>query len=118
MTTADLRTTFEWASAGYDAEFEQGLVDAILQAIAGASKVTDVDTAVVPTGETTSALLTCLAIVLAMSPSATRSPSALRQTLDALGKRLRQRLAVAEADAGLQEFLRRVFHGTGTDGTA
>jgi hypothetical protein len=118
MTTADLRTTFEWASAGYDAEFEQGLVDAILQAIAGASKVTDVDTAVVPTGETTSALLTCLAIVLAMSPSATRSPSALRQTLDVLGKRLRGRLAAAEHSPGMRDFVRRAFHGTGTDGMA
>jgi hypothetical protein len=115
---SDLHTTFDRATAGYDAEFEQGLVDALLQAIADASKVSDMDAPVLRTGEAASALLTCLAIVLAMSPSATRSPSALRQTLDALGKRLRQRLAVAEADAGLQEFLRRVFHGTGTDGTA
>jgi hypothetical protein len=113
-----LRTTFERAAAGYDADYEQALVDALLRAISDASKVSDVDAPVLRTGEAASALLTCLAIVLAMSPSAARSPTALRQTLDALGKRLRQRLAVAECNPAMQEFLRRVFHGTGTNGTA
>jgi hypothetical protein len=114
----DLNTAFERAMSGYNAEYEQGLVDAIMRAIADASKVTDADAAVLRTGETASALLTCLAVVLAMSPAAVRSPSAVRQTLDALGKRLRGRLATSEHSPGFPDFMRHAFHGTGTDGTA
>jgi hypothetical protein len=114
----DLRTTFDRAAAGYDADHERALMAAILRAIADASKVTDTDAVVLRTGEAASALLTCLAGVLAMSPSMTRSPSALRRMLDELGKRLRSRLAEAERNPEMQDFIRRVFHGTGTDGTA
>ena len=114
----DLRTTFERAAAGHDADYERGLPDAIMRTIADASKVTDTDAAVVRTGEAASALVTCLAIVLAMSPSGARSPTALRQTLETLGKRLRQRLAAIERSPRMQDIVRRAFHGTGTSGTA
>jgi hypothetical protein len=113
-----LRTTYEQATAGYDADYEDGLTDALLRAIADASKVSDIDAPVLRTGEAASALLSCLAVVLAMSPSAARSPTAMRQTVDTLGKRLRARVVEAQRDPGVQEFLRRAFHGTGTDGTA
>jgi hypothetical protein len=113
-----LRTTYARAAAGYDADHERALMAAILRAIADASKVTDADAMVLRTGEAASALLTCLAGVLAMSPSAVRSPAAVRQTIDVLGKRLRSRLAEAERNPEMQDFLRCVFHGTDTNGTA
>jgi hypothetical protein len=38
--------------------------------------------------------------------------------VDELGKRLRRRIAAAEDDSALQEFLRRVFRGTDVEGSA
>jgi hypothetical protein len=45
------------------------------------------------TGATASALLTVLAITLAMSPPVVRSPTTLRRTVDRLAKLLRRRVA-------------------------
>jgi hypothetical protein len=49
------------------------------------------------TGATASALLTVLAVTLAMTPSAVRSPTTLRRTVAALAKLLRRRVAAALA---------------------
>jgi hypothetical protein len=97
---------------------ERTLVDAITKAIFETSMVTDANVMALRTGETASALMTCLACVLAMSPAAARSPTALRRTVDELGKRLRRRVAYAEADEDLRDFLRRVFNGTDIEGSA
>ena len=58
--------------------------------------VNDCNAAVIRTGEAAQALLTALACVLAMSPSATRSPAAIRRTVDEIGKRLRKQGRAAE----------------------
>ena len=56
--------------------------------------------------------------VFAMSPAATRSPTAIRRTIDDLGKRLRRQIAVTEASEDLQEFISRTFRGNDVEGTA
>jgi hypothetical protein len=117
MTTGG-RTPYERAVNGYDDEHERALVDAIMTAIADVSMVTDANAVVIRTGETASALLTVLAGVLAMSPAAARSPTAIRRTCDELHKRLRRRVVHATADPELQSFLARVFRGTDVEGSA
>ena len=70
------------------------------------------------TAECAEALLTVLAGILAMSRAATRSPTAIRRTIDDLGKRLRRQIAVTEASEDLQEFISRTFRGNDVEGTA
>jgi len=112
----DRRTDYARATAGYDEAFERALVDVITTAIAEASRVTDAPIMVLRTGEIASALLTCLASTLALSPAATRSPTATRKLMDELRRRLllRIRQGQAEADA----FRARVFNGTDVGGAA
>jgi hypothetical protein len=112
------RTSYERATAGWDDAHERALCNAIMEAVARASMVTDANIAVLRTGELVSALTTVLATAIALSPSATRSPTAIRKTVDELGKRLRRRLADAEADPVLQDFIRRTFRGTDVGGNA
>jgi hypothetical protein len=112
------RTTYARAAAGYDLQFEQKLTEQITAAIVAASLVTDANVIILRTRETASALVTALATFLAMSPAATRSPTAMRKITDELGKRLRRRVALAAADPGLQEFMRRTFNGTDDGGHA
>ena len=116
--TAASRTTYAEAARGYSDEFERNLVAAITQAIGEASLVTDCPVMAIRTGETASALLSVLAAVLAMSPAAVRSPTALRKTIDELGKRLRRRVAAAQADQDVQDFARRCFRGSDVGGRA
>src|SRR5262245_5793040 len=103
---SERRTTYALATAGYDAEHERQLTAAIMKAIADTSTLTDCsDVMALRTAEASNALLTVLATVLALSPVATRSPSAIRRTVDELGKRLRRRVA----DPDLQTFARSCF---------
>jgi hypothetical protein len=118
MSAADEIFTYARATAGYDEDHERALVDAITTAIFKTSMVSDANVCAIRTGELSSALLTVLAGVTVMSPSATRSPTAVRRTLDQLGKRLRRRLAAAETDPAMQDFLRRIFHGNDVEGSA
>ena len=115
MTSA--RTDYATATREFDRAHENDLVEAILKAIIDTSMLTDVDCAVIRTGELASALLSCLAATLAMSPAATRSPRQIRLTVDELGKRLRRRIAAAEANPDMHEFLRRSFRGTDVGGS-
>jgi hypothetical protein len=112
------RTSYARAAAGYDTEHERDWADAILAAIADVSKVRDANIIALRTGEAASALLSALAFVLALSPAATRWPTALRRTIYELGKRLRRRIGSAEADAEVQAFVRSCFHGNDTGGRA
>ena len=111
-------TTFARATLEYDAEHERALLDAITQAIFEASKVSDCNAVVIRTGEATQALLTALACVLAMSPSATRSPTAIRKLGDDIVKRLRRRVASAEQSPDLKDFVRQSFWNTDEGGNA
>jgi hypothetical protein len=103
-------TTYAQAAAGFDDKHERELVAAIMMAVINASRVDDVDAIVVRTGELTSALMTVLAAAIALSPTATRSPTALRRTCDDLTRRIRLRVSKAEADTEFQDFRRRTFH--------
>jgi hypothetical protein len=118
MTAEFLRTSYERATAGYDDEFERTLVDAITTAIFDISRATDTNVICLRTGETANALVTVLAGMLAISLVAARSPTAIRKTVEELGKRLRRRVAHATADPDLHDFLARVFHGTDVGGNA
>ena len=50
-----------------------------------------------------------LLATLAMSPSAVRSPTAIRKLTDDLGKTLRRKVAAARADADFQSFTNHCF---------
>jgi hypothetical protein len=112
------RITYERAVLEYDKEHERALLEAITEAIIDASLVTDANAIVIRTGEAAEALLTTLASILAMSPSAARSPTAIRKTADELGKQIRRKVAAAEANEALQDFIRRSFRGNDTGGNA
>jgi hypothetical protein len=112
------KTTYARAALEYDPDHERVLMEAITAAIFEASLVTDANAIVIRTGEAAEALLAVLAGVLAMSPSVTRSPTALRMHLDELGKRLRRKVAAAETDGDLRDVMRRTFRGDGTEGSA
>jgi hypothetical protein len=113
-----LNTTLARATLEYDAEHERTLMEAVTTAIFNASKVSDCNAVVIRTGEATSALMTVLANILALSPSVCRSPTAIRKTVDDLGKRLRRRVASAEQNPGLKDVVRRGFWSTDEGGHA
>ena len=114
----DAETTYDRATSAYDKDHERALMEAITRAIFESSTVSDANAIVIRTGEAAEALLTVLAGILAMSHSATRSPTAIRRTVDDLGKRLRRQIAAAEGSEDLQEFIRRTFRGNDVEGTA
>lgn len=105
----ELRTTYARAVSGYDAEFERTLLAAITTTIAETSRAADCNVIMLRTGETTSALVTALAGVLALSPAAVRSPTSVRKTADEIRKRLQRRVAAAEHDPDVQAFVARCF---------
>ena len=112
----DAQTTYDRATSAYDKDHERALMEAITRTIFETSS--DADAIVIRTAECAQALVIVLAGVLAMSPAATRSPTAIRRTIDDLGKRLRRQIAAAEASEDLQEFIRRTFRGNDVEGTA
>jgi len=114
----DAQTTYDRATSAYDKDHERALMEAITRSIFEASAVSDADAIVIRTAECAQVVVIVLAGVLAMSPAATRSPTAIRRTIDDLGKRLRRQIAAAEQNADIQEFVRRTFNGTGTEGAA
>jgi hypothetical protein len=114
----DAQTTYDRATSAYDEDHERALMDAITRAIFESSTVSDANAIVIRTGEAAEALVTVLAGILAMSSSVTRSPTALRRTVDNLHKRLRGEVAAAEKSADLQDFLRLSFRGNDAGGNA
>ena len=114
----DVQTTSDRATSAYDKDHERAPIEAITEAIFETSRVSGCNAVVIRTGEAAEALLTVLAGILAMSPSATRSPTAIRKTIDDFGKRLRRKISAAEGSEDLQEFMRRTFRGTDTAGGA
>jgi len=117
---SDAQTTFARATLEYDKAHERALIEAITQAIVESSTVSNANAnaMVIRTAETAEALLTVLACILALSPAATRSPTAIRKAVGDLGKRLRRQIAAAEASEDLQGFIRRTFRGNDVEGTA
>jgi hypothetical protein len=67
---------------------------------------------VIRTGEISAALTSVLAAVLALSPSAVRSPSAIREISEQVRKKLLRQVHAAERDPTLQDFLSRTFNHT------
>ena len=114
----DAQTTYDRATSAYDKDHERALMKAITRTIFETSAVSDPDAIVIRTAECAQAPVIVLAGVLAMSPAATRSPTAIRRTIDDLGKRLRRQIAAAEQNADIQQFVRRTFNGTGTERAA
>lgn len=112
----DTKTTFAQATLEYDETHERALLEAITQSIVDTSMVSDCNAAVIRTGEIAQALTTALACTMAMSPSATRSPTAIRKTVESFGKSLRRKVAAASKDEDLKDFLRRTFNGGNGEG--
>ena len=112
----DTQTTFARAMLDYDEAHERALIEAITRAIFESSTVSDANAIVLRTAETAEALLKMLAGIPAMSPSVTRSPAAIRKTVEELG--LCRRVSAAEQNADMREFLRRTFRDGGTEGNA
>jgi hypothetical protein len=108
-------TTYQRAESGYDEAHERALVDAITAAIADASMVSDPPVMVIRTGELTSALLTCLANAIALSPSAVRSPTAIRKRIEELQRRLLRHVAAARASADFLDLEARFFRSDDKD---
>lgn len=104
--TAD---AFERAQLGYDENHEKALSAAILDAIAKASLISDPPVLCLRTGEIAQALVSVLVSTLALSPSSTRSPKAIRELTDGLRKRLTKSVTRAAADPVTRDFLDRVF---------
>ena len=114
----DAQTTYNRATSAYDKGHERALMEAITRTIFETSAVSDADAIVIRTAECAQALVIVLAGVLAMSPTAARSPTAIRRTIGDLGKRLGRQIVAAEQNADIQEFVRRTFNGNGTEGIA
>jgi hypothetical protein len=96
-------------AAGYDETHECALVDAIIEAIAEASLISEPPAVCLRTGEIANALTRVLALILAMSPSAARSPAAITKLTQEVHRRLTKGAANAARDPTVNDILRRVF---------
>jgi hypothetical protein len=103
MSNKDLKR----ATTGYDDAHERALGDAILTTIVKRSMVDGV--MVIRTGEIAAALTGLLAMTLALSPSATRTPAAIREISDRFRQKLEHLVRQAERDPALFDFKERVF---------
>jgi hypothetical protein len=104
---------FTRATTAYDPEHEQALANEILTTIIEHSMIDGV--MVIRTGEIAAALTSVLAMTLALSPSAVRSPAAIREISERIRKKLEQRVRQAERDPNLFEFKIRTFNDTDRD---
>ena len=118
-TSPAMTTTYARARAGFDDAHVDELRTAIMTAIATTSKVSDAEVIAIRTAELTTALLDVLTMALYLPPESVRSPTAIRKLVDVFGKRLRRRIAAAERDRELQDFLlHRCFRGGEREGNA
>jgi hypothetical protein len=102
-------TTYARAVAAYDPEFERTLTDAIITTIAETSVVNDANVMAIRTGESISALMKVVTLMLAMSPSVARSPAAIRKLTDDLRRRLIKNVANAASDPSVADFMQHAF---------
>jgi hypothetical protein len=113
--TAQKSAALERALSGYDADFEQQLLDRIITTIVDASLIEHADgrkTLALRLGESASALTTALACVLAMSPAAAHNTAAIKETSRRFRRKLHTQVDRARRDPGLHDFLRRSFNHT------
>jgi hypothetical protein len=98
---------------GFDPAFDRKLVEQIASAIVEASFVdagAGHSVLALRLGETANALTTVLANILALSPNAMRSPSAIREIADGVHQKLVARLRQAERDPTFFDFKARTFN--------
>jgi hypothetical protein len=95
--------TLARATEGYDEQFREHLAAAIITAIPEASRVSDQNTIAIRTTETCDALADVMGAMLTLNP-AMSVPSKLRETCEALAKKLRVDVARARA-AGIGDRL-------------
>jgi hypothetical protein len=100
---------FERTEAGYDETHECALVDAIIEAIADASLISEPPAVFLRTGEIANALTRVLALILAMSPSSSRSPEAISKLTEEVHRRLTKGAANAARDPAVHDFVARAF---------
>jgi hypothetical protein len=100
---------YERAQMGYDDAHEQALLDAIVEAIGQASLISEPPVLCLRTGEIAIALTRVLALILAISPSAARSPTAIRKLTEEFRRRLIKGAANAARDPDLNDFVARAF---------
>jgi hypothetical protein len=106
------KTIFEKAMSGYDDAHERAQIDANIEAITRTSLIGgEPPVLCLRTGEIANALTNVLFIILAMSPSAVRSPAAIRKLADEFRRRLIKRVADAALDPELNDFVARAFRG-------
>jgi heme exporter protein D len=103
------RTTYDQATREYDPDFERAVANAVIEAIAQVSRVTDANVMVLRVGEIIAALVTVLATTIALSPAVTRSPTQKRKFLDETAKRLRRQAMQAADDPATKWFRDRCF---------
>ena len=96
--------------------FEQELAEAIMELIAQSCRIKGTEAVVLRVAESVSALVSCLASVLALSPAATRSPTRTRRIINDLHKRLRTRLSRMQPEA--DAFRARAFKDGNVRGRA
>jgi hypothetical protein len=100
----------ERAQLGYDDAHERALIDAIIEAITRTSLISgEPPVLCLRTGEIANALTKFLVLILAMSPSAVRSPAAICKLADEFHRRLVKRVADAALDPELNDFVARAF---------
>jgi hypothetical protein len=100
---------FERAQMGYDEAHEQALLDAIIEVIADTSFIGEPPVLCLRTGEIAIALTRALALILAISPSAARSPDAIGKLTEEMRRRLVKGAAIAARDPALNDFVARAF---------
>jgi hypothetical protein len=102
------RQGLDRALAGYDQAHERALADAIITAIVAQSMVDG--TVVVRIGEIAAALVNILAMALALSPTATRTPAAIREVGEQVRKKIMCQVRQAERDPAVNDFLKRTIN--------
>ena len=106
------------AISGLDPAFEQRMLEEFTATIARVSMIADGNGGTVlclRLAETSSALTTCLASLMALSPQAALNEQAIAETARRFRHALHRKVGVAKRAPGTHEFLQRSFH-TGQEG--
>jgi hypothetical protein len=114
---ASSQTSYERATASYDAAHAAALLEAIATAILQASRVSDAECVAIRTSEMTDALVQALTLVLALRPEA-RVPSQLRHLVDDIARRLRSGALACRSDPEFNGLVRTWFDGGDRGGNA